>query len=225
MSESYYPINLKVKDRLCIIIGGGSVALRKALSLVASNGRVRIISPEVHSRLRGLVDEGKIEWVAREYRPGDLSDAFLAIAATNIKDVQHQIAVEAQSVKILVNIVDDPKGCSFQVPAVVRRGEFLLTVSTGGASPGLASSVKKELEDNYGREYEQYVSLLSKIRAIIVGDGRTQESHKKVLDKILQLDLLPLIAVGNWLAVRSELQGVLPSNIDTTNLMERLGLF
>ncbi len=217
-----YPINLDIENKLCLIVGGGDVASRKIDSLLLSKARVRIISPHSCSKVTRLSEQGSVEWLQRNYKQGDVEGVFLVIAATNKKTVQEQIIKEANERNILLNVVDNPLACSFQVPATVRRGSFLLAISTGGGSPGLAAKIRKKIELEYGPEYGLYVALLAKIRETIVGDGGTQESHKRVLEKLLQLNILTHIRKGNWRTVQNELTMVLQQSVDVPNLVASL---
>ena len=126
---SLYPVNLDIHGVLCVIIGGGSVASRKVDSLLPCGAEIRVISPEVCTRLAGLADAGLLEWQQREYNKGDLDGAKLVFAATDNPEIQEQIVIEAGAAGVLVNVIDMPEACTFQVPASFRQGELLLTVS------------------------------------------------------------------------------------------------
>ncbi len=215
-----YPVNLNIENQLCIVFGGGSVAARKVDSLLQCGAAVRVISPHVDPKIQLYAEGGKIEWLQRGYETGDIDDAFLVLAATDNNDVQQRIAREARDSKVLINVADDPMACSFQVPASVRRGEFLLTISTGGASPALSAKIRQEIEKEYGPEYGQLVDLLGTIRDSVVHDGRTQESHKILFEKLLQLNILTYIRLQKWQALQDELKRVLPADVDIKKLIE-----
>ncbi len=217
-----YPVNLDIHNRLCLIVGGGGVAGRKIKALLTSGAKVVVVSPKVNHVIQTLVDQGKIEWFARPYEVGDLEGAFLVFAATNVRAVQKQIIEEAEEKGVLVNAIDAPRSCSFQVPAKVRRGKFLITVSTGGGSPALAAQIRRDLEKEYGLEYEQFVELLFRIREKIVGDGNSSESHKLLFEKLLQLNILAQIRRQEWAALQSELGTVLPEYFDVGELIKTI---
>lgn len=219
---SLYPINLDIQDRRCLVIGGGEVASRKVKSLLSSGADVVVISPRVSKVLAQLAEEGRIELHVRPYHRGDLTGAFLVFAATDRIEVQNHIKQEAKELDILVNIVDEPHDSSFQIPARVQRGNFLLTVSTGGGSPALAAQVRKELEMEYGEEYKDFVKLLFLIREKVVGDGNTTESHRFLFQKLLQLNILSLIRNDDWQGVRDELSAALPENLDVDQLISSI---
>jgi precorrin-2 dehydrogenase/sirohydrochlorin ferrochelatase len=215
-----YPVNLDIHNTLCLVVGGGKVASRKIEGLLACGARVVVISPRINPAIAGFVERGEIDYFARSYQKGDLDGAFLVFAATDVEEVQQQIKAEADARGTLINVVDTPSSCTFQVPAKVRRGDFLLTVSTGGGSPALAAQVRKELEDEYGLEYGSYVELLSRIREKIVGDGNPSKSHKLLFKKLIQLHILVLLDKKEWAALQEELGAILPKDINVKELIE-----
>ncbi len=219
-----YPINLNIAKKLCLVFGGGSVAVRKINNLLYCGAVVRVISPQVDKRIWAFAEAGMVEWLRRGFREGDIEGAFLVLAATDNRKVQERIIREADKMQVLTNVVDDPSACSFQVPASVRRGEFLLTVSTGGGSPALSSKIRREMEKGYGPEYGQLVSLLGKVRDLVVHDGRPQDSHKILFEKLLQLNILTHIRQENWPALQKDLEKVLPPDIDPKNLIDAAGI-
>jgi precorrin-2 dehydrogenase/sirohydrochlorin ferrochelatase len=163
--ETSYPIILtKLGHVRCIIIGGGDVAERKAGELLASGACPLVISPELTPTLAGWAAAGTISHLGRGYQAGDLDGAFLVIAATNNRTVNAAIAEEAAQVGALANIADSPDSGTFHTVATVRRGELLLTVSTGGASPMVAARIRRDLEASYGEEYGMLLALLRRFR-------------------------------------------------------------
>lgn len=219
-----YPINLKIKDKICIVVGGGEVACRKIKELLLCGAKVTVISPEVNETIAQIADGEEIEWLARPYHRGDLQDAFLVFAATDNPEVQKHVGEEAEKEGLLFNCVDDPQACSFQVPAKVRRGDFMLTVSTGGGSPAFAAQLRRQLAQEYGREYQQFIDLLGRIRTRIVADGQSAESHKIIFEKLLQLNILAQIRRQDWSAVEQDLHSILPEEIDIKELLDEVQL-
>ncbi len=217
-----YPVNLNIEGRSCLIVGGGEVAARKIASLLSCGATVRVVSPECSPKIRTLAENGVVQWSQRLYQSGDMDGAFLVFAATDNATVQRQIVDEAKARNILVNSADDPVSCTFQVPAKVRRGNLLLTVSTGGGSPALAAKLRRQLEDDYGSEYQLLVDLLGRIRREIVADGKPQASHKAVFEKLLQLNLLQNIRQGDWSKLQKELGVILPKDIDLDALIDSM---
>jgi precorrin-2 dehydrogenase / sirohydrochlorin ferrochelatase len=192
----YYPINLDIQDQPVVIVGGGAVAGRKATRLAAAGARVTVISPNLNESLAALVMQGTVLHEAREYRDGDLDGALLAFAATDDKAANQAVAAEAKRRGILVDVVDSPRSGSFTTPAVVVRGDLMLTVSTGGASPALSRSIVGKLEQLFGPEYEEAVMLLAAAREKILTEKGGNAYNARVFAELAALDLPALIKNG-----------------------------
>ncbi len=215
-----YPVNLRIENKSCIIVGGGEVATRKARELLACGARVKVISPRVSAELQHWENNEIIEILCKEYQDGDLGGAYLVFAATDKREVQNAIVAEAHRRNILINCVDDPSICSFHVPAMVRRGDLLLTVSTGGSSPALAAKLRRQLEQEFGDEYSKFIELLGKIRRQIVTTGDNHKEHKALFEKLLQLNILDQIRSEDWSALQEDLRTILPKEIDIGDLID-----
>ena len=159
-----YPINLQLADCPVLVVGGGQVAERKINTLVAAQAAVTVISPELTPGLQVLVKSGTIRWWQRTYETGDTEPFFLVFCTANRREVNQSVAREARERGKLVNVADGPEEGNFSLPAQVRRGDLLLTVSTGGQSPALVRKLRRELEALYGPEYEELLLLLGRIR-------------------------------------------------------------
>lgn len=160
----YFPINLDIRERSVVVIGGGEVAARKIEALREAGAQVSVYDRRPISAIRKLAASKKIRWINRPYRRGDLAEAFMVVAATDDPAVQKAILSEAVRRKILLNVVDRPEFCGFVFPAILKRGEFVVTVSTGGASPALARNVREDLEALFGPEYKTLTDLMGKLR-------------------------------------------------------------
>lgn len=218
---SYYPINIRLADRLCLVIGGGSVACRKVRGLLQGGARVRVISPEVEPELRRLIESQHLEWLKREYVEGDLRGGFLAFAVTDDRAVQAMIMKEAEKSAVLLNSGDDPLGSDFHVPAHFRRGKMLITVSTGGGSPALAKKIRERLEVDIGPEYAAVVDLLSLIREQVVSRHEDSAAHAELFRRLLQLGVVDLLLAANWFDLQMLLLRELPEEIDAVALMRQ----
>jgi len=216
---SLYPLNLDICDLLCVVVGGGSVASRKIESLLPCGALIRVISPDVVENIAELADAGLLDWQQREYHQGDLLGAKLVFAATDNRIIQKQIVADAAAADILVNVIDMPEACSFQVPASFRRGGLLLTVATGGGSPALAARIRKDLEALYGPEYEMLVALMVALRPEIVASSDNPSEHKQMFEKILDSDILTCIRQQRWDELSTLLQRILPARIDVLNVV------
>lgn len=187
----YYPINLRLDGRPCIVIGGGAIAEQKVATLLAAQGRVTVVAPELTPGLAALAKAGSIVHYPRPYQAGDLSGVFLAVAATDRIDVQRAAAAEAEAEGVLLNVVDTPELCTFIVPAVARQGPLTVAVSTGGASPALARRVRDEIAQWLGPEHSLFVRILERLRQrLAAGAGRQRLFgdlvHSPVLDWLRQ---------------------------------------
>lgn len=161
---AYYPVFLKLTDKRCVIIGGGTVAEGKIAKLKETGAQVTIISPEATPTIQRLAKKGVVEWNPREYQPGDLEGAFLGIAATDVRRVNQQISQEAEELGVVLNVVDDPDLCAFIAPSIVERGPVTVAISTGGASPALARKLRETLADAPALEWADLAYVLSKAR-------------------------------------------------------------
>lgn len=187
----HYPIVL-VNLENCCVIGGGAIATRKIAGFLDAGARVvTVIAPELATPIETWVTQGKVEALRRAYAPGDLAHARLVIAATNDAHVNQAVWREAMERGILVNVVDDPPHCNFHVPAIVRRGEVAITISTGGASPALAKHLREKIEGVLGDEYAQLSALLAELRPRV--QASVPQSQREKLWRALIDAALPLL--------------------------------
>lgn len=192
----YYPINLDVTGKNCTVVGGGSVAERKVLTLLSAGAHVTVISPGVTDKLRTLAYEGSLEWRQRCWQAGDLSDCFMAICATDQQGVNSAAAAEGRQVGALVNVVDNPELGDFALPALVSRGDLLITVSTGGASPILARRIREEIEQQYNENFGSYLHELAFVREQMKGCLLTSADREKFWRSALDGDTMCLVRKG-----------------------------
>jgi len=176
-----FPIFLKLEDRPCLVVGAGTVAEGKINSLLLSGAVVRVVAPRANAAVQEWARTSAIRWEEREFSPLDLDDVFLVVVATSSKDVSESVFREAQSRNVLCNVVDDPEHCDFYYPAVVRRGQLQIAISTAGESPALAQKLRRELESQYGPEYEGWVEQLGKRRReLLARDINPEERHRQL---------------------------------------------
>lgn len=171
----YYPINVDVKGRSVVVIGGGKVAHQKIVGLLQAGARVHVISPLRCPEIEDLAREGRLQITSREYREGDVNGALLVFGATNQPQVHQRVHEEARNKGVFFNAVDEPQECDFTVPARVERGELLFTISTGGEAPFLSKALRKRLEQLFGPECEDWVFLLGRLRERLKAEGRKDE--------------------------------------------------
>ena len=200
-----YPILLQLKGRLCVVIGGGPVAIRKVRGLREAGARVRLIASELAVPAGELAD---VEAVIRPYRAGDLQEAFVAFAATNDRMVNAAVVREARQRGVLVSVVDAPDEGDFTLPALLRRGDLTVSVATGGGSPALAALLRDRLADQLGPEWETVLEVAAALRQKrLTLQGKT-EYNQAILRRLLEGGLPDLIADGDASAVDRLLQSL-----------------
>ncbi len=197
MARGLPVILTQLERKLCIVVGGGAVAERKAQALLEAGARPRVIAPRLTDRLTSLAHAGRVEWIDRSYADGDLSGAFLVVAATDDPEINHAIANAAAGQQALVNAVDDPEVCDFIAPAVVRRGDLTIAIGTGGAAPALAGHLRAQLEKTFGPEWEQYLELLERLRPQIAAQYPNLRDRRKAWARVLEGELLQLLTNGD----------------------------
>ena len=180
----YLPINLDIRDRLTIVVGGGPVAARKCAALLEAGARILVIAPELDDTITACLEGVSIRHLAREFRPGDLDGAFLVFAATDDADVNRVVAREAASRAILADIADAPGLGAFTLPAVMRRGSLQIAVSTGGKSPALARQIRDRLAEQYGQEYAAALDILGSLRTKLLTAKGNSAYNKQIFDEL-----------------------------------------
>ncbi|MCE5271878.1 bifunctional precorrin-2 dehydrogenase/sirohydrochlorin ferrochelatase [bacterium] len=184
----YYPLFLDLNGRLCKVVGAGKVARRKIEGLLEAGARLEVISPAAVPEVESLAAQGKIAWVRRAYHDGDLEGAFLVIGATPDRAVNAAVFREAESRHILVNVVDDPQYCNFILASVLRRGDFQLAVSTGGASPVLSRKVRERLESLFPEHYTRVTAVLSALRERVKTELPEESQRRRFWESFIDLD-------------------------------------
>lgn len=177
-----FPMFVKLNRRRCLVVGAGTVAESKIESLLAAGASVHVVAPSASEAVQRLARAGRITWDARRFTPADLEDVFLVVAAaTSCEDVNAMVAREARVRGVMCNVVDDPERCDFYYPAVVRRGQLQIAISTGGRSPALAQRLRQELEQQYGPEYEEWLEKLGFTREKLLAKVYDPERRKRLL--------------------------------------------
>jgi len=176
-----FPIFLKLAKRRCLVVGAGKIAEEKIEGLLPTGAEIRVVAPKATPRIRALAQNKKILWDARAFKPTDLNDAFLVVAATSSPDARERIYREAKRRKVLCNVVDDPAHCDFYYGSVVRRGALQIAISTAGKSPALAQRIRKMLEQLFGPEYEEWIAALGEAREKLFAGKMDPEERKRLL--------------------------------------------
>ncbi len=190
----YFPIFLDLTNRPCVVVGGGPVAARKVEGLLEAGASVTVVSPSLSAPLEALAKEGRIRHVGREYGPGDLIGCQLAFVATDDGEVNAAVGREGRERAVWVNAADDPARCDFILPAILRRGELVVAVATGGANPALSRAIREELEAYFTEDYAVLAQIMAEVRRELKERGRVPgwEAWRQALDG----DFRRLIAEG-----------------------------
>ncbi|ATP38684.1 siroheme synthase [Solibacillus sp. R5-41] len=191
---SYFPMLLNIEYKTVVVVGGGHVARQKVEALLPAKANVIVVSPTITAELLAYVECKEITWKQKKFEPADLDDAALVFAVTNNQEVNDAVEEATQHWQLLSRA--DAKGrVDFINPAVVRRGDFIVTVSTSGASPSLTRQVKVQLAEQYGHFYEQYVAFLGQARQRILAtfDG---DEKAQLLTQLLEPQLLEWVKEG-----------------------------
>ena len=205
----YYPVHLDIRNRNCLVIGGGSVGTRKVVTLLDCGADVTVISPAVTHRLRNYAASGLIKLKERSYRSGDLDGMFLVIGATDDENLNRQISRDADQLNTLCNIADRPEVCNFILPSIVRRDDLVITISTSGKSPALAKNLRKTLEKQFGEEYGVFLKLMGAIRKKLLSQSHEPEAHKHLFEQLIAADLVEMIREQKTEDINTRLREIL----------------
>ena len=170
-----YPVNLVVDGRRCVVVGGGRIAARKIGALLDAGADVHVIAPEIAGEIRAWSDAGRLGITEREFTDSDLDGAWLVTTATGDASVDAAVFAAGEARHLWVNSADDPENCSFTLMSVVRSGDVVVTIGTGGRSPALAAWMKERLEAEVGPEYATLLDVLSEAREELRASGRSSE--------------------------------------------------
>lgn len=215
----YYPVNLNIHDRQCLVVGGGGVASRKVKSLLDCGALVTVVSPAFAEPLENMADHPNVSLLQRPYQSGDLDGKFLVIGATDDMALNRRISADAENRQMLCNIADVPEVCNFILPSVIRQGDFVLTISTSGKSPAFAKHLRRQLQDAYGIEYARFLQLMGGIRNRLLAEAHAPEAHKHLFQQLIDKNLLETIRNNDIAAVNRILFNVLGEGFDYNTLI------
>jgi siroheme synthase-like protein len=204
-----YPVALELAGRTCVVVGGGAEAERKARGLLEAGAAVSVVAPVFTPGLEDLARRGELSPVRRRYRKGDLKGAFLVVT-TGDRAERAAVYAEAESRRVLCNAVDDVEHCHFAAPSVLRRGDLLVAVSTGGRAPALAKRLRQHLAEELGWEYAVLVDLLGQVREEALATRTVDfDTWARRWEEALDDDLLSLVRQGRLDEARSRLRACL----------------
>jgi precorrin-2 dehydrogenase/sirohydrochlorin ferrochelatase len=217
----YYPINLDIKNRNVLVVGGGGVGSRKVKTLLSCGARVTVVSREVSARLQALAASGEIRLEQRSYQSNDLDGMFLVIGATNDEKLNRQISSDAEQLNTLCNIADRPEVCNFILPSIVHRDDLVITISTSGKSPALAKKLRKDLEKQFGEEYGKLLRLMGAIREKLLRQAHEPEAHKPLFEQLINSDLIGMIQEHKLEDINALLFDILGEGYKIEELMKK----
>jgi siroheme synthase-like protein len=191
-----YPAILLLDGRLAVVIGGGTIAERKVRTLRDAGAKVRLVADTITPVLRDLAESGELELVERRYGRGDLVGAVVVVAATDDEEVNRSVYADATEAGIPVNVVDNTALCTFIAPSIIRRGDLVVAISTGGAAPALAVRIRERLEQEFGDEYARFLELTAELREQIKVPG-DQDERAKAWYRVIDSDVMDLVRAGD----------------------------
>ena len=190
-----YPLNLNIENKNCVVIGGGKVAFRKIRDLLEAGATVKVTAPEICADVEELFQRGEISWTREKFSEELLGDEIILIAATDNPEVNRQAAAAARTKKILVNVVEGADG-NFNVPSKIRRGELLLTISTGTNSPAFSKFVREMLESELGENFGAGLEIISARRREVKKLLPNPQVRKIFWQKFLTREIWELLKLG-----------------------------
>ena len=176
-----YLVNLSIQGKRAVVVGAGAVAHRKAQGLLEAGARVTVVAPEACEGLLALAAEGRLELHRKAYDAGELEGAALVLAATDDETVNARVSADCSRLGLPINVADRPALCTFTLPAVVRRGDLTLAVTTEGRCPAFARALREELEGRYGEVYGEALEFMGRLRDVMLSEGWDSARIQKAL--------------------------------------------
>ena len=181
---------VKLEGKRCLVVGAGKVGEPKIGGLIETGARIHVVALEASEAVHQWASAGKITLEVRAFAPTDLDGTFLAIVATSSHDLNRLIYREAQQRGILCNVVDIPEYCDFYYPAVVRRGDLQIAISTNGQSPSLAQKLRQQLEKQFGPAYARWVAELGETRKLVLASDLDPQRKSDLLHSLASREAL-----------------------------------
>lgn len=217
----YYPVNLDINKKSCLVVGGGPVGTRKVKMLLDCGATVTLVSPFVTEKLMNMAEEQKITWHKRSYESSDLDGTFLVIGATDDEALNLQISMDAEKQNKLCNIADRPEVCNFILPAIIHKDDLIIAISTSGQSPAFAKKLRKDLEKQFGGEYAVFLKMMGAIRKKLLSEKHEPEAHKPIFEKLIYSKLLEYIRSKDLKAIDTELYNLLGNGYRIEDLFSK----
>jgi precorrin-2 dehydrogenase/sirohydrochlorin ferrochelatase len=217
---SYYPIAVDLQDKKVVVVGGGTVAKRKIDALLQCGADVYIISRELTSGLKRLLEDGKVKLIGRRLVNAYFRGAFLIIASTDDPAFNRKVSTFAKKMGIPVNVVDQPADSDFIVPSVVRRGDLLIAVSTSGKSPAMAKRIRERLGRQFGNEYKDFLIMMGRLRKEILSRRLSQEENSGIFHDLVDSAILESIRRKDWREIAANLERILKIRITPEDVIK-----
>ncbi|MCK9229161.1 MAG: bifunctional precorrin-2 dehydrogenase/sirohydrochlorin ferrochelatase [Syntrophales bacterium] len=214
----YYPLFLNIMNRHCIVIGAGDVAARKSVRLIECGARVTVVGRLLTPELARMRDEGVLSHIDDDYRSEHIEGAFLVIGATDDEAVNRRVHGDAEAAGLLVNIVDCPELCTFILPALVRKGDLAVAVSTGGKSPALARMIRMNLETLLDDGYGPLLRVLGNLRRRILARARPADENRLTFESLIYSPLMILLKEGRLDEARNLVMELTGEEMDPAEL-------
>jgi len=208
------PIFLKLRDTPALVVGWGSVAERKIDLLIRAGAKVTVVAPEIGSKVEALLNQQKLHWIEDRFEPAHLSQALIAIAATDNEDVNRSVSEAARQQNLPVNVVDQPDLCTFTVPSIVDRSPVIIAIGTGGASPVLARMLKARLETLIPAAYGRLAGIAREFRDQVKAALGSVDSRRGFWEKVFQGQVAELVFAGKENQARAELRAMIQATED-----------
>jgi precorrin-2 dehydrogenase/sirohydrochlorin ferrochelatase len=218
---SFYPFFVQLEEKKIVVVGGGKVAYRKVLALLECGAEIHLAGRALTPELKQMVENEDIHFLGQEFKEEYLNHAFMIIAATDDKDLNHHISTCAREKGVLVNAVDQPPDCDFIVPSILKRGDLQIAISTSGKSPALARRIRKRLEAQFGQEYETFLAMMGRLRKEILSLGLPQKENSRIFQKIVDSDLLENLSDGFSQRMVESLKNILPEQVNLKGLWDQ----
>lgn len=180
-----FPLFIDLRSKKCVVIGGGAVAERKVETLLQFDTHITVVSPEITDRIQQLKWEGRVVVIRKKYSEEDLEGAFLVVAATSDEKTNERISIDAAKNNLFVNVADCPERCTFVFPAVVRRDELVVGISTSGGYPGLSKKIRQDIDKILPRDYGSMLETLKQCRERAEAEVRDSGRRKRLLEQLL----------------------------------------
>ncbi|MGA7629469.1 MAG: bifunctional precorrin-2 dehydrogenase/sirohydrochlorin ferrochelatase [Terriglobales bacterium] len=179
-----FPMFMKLTAKQCLVVGAGKVGEPKIAGLIDTGASIQVVAIAATEQVREWAQTGKVKLELRSFSKNDLDGKFLAVAATASPTLNQLVYREAQQRGVLCNVVDVPDLCDFYYPAVVRRGDLQIAISTAGQSPSLAQKIRQQLERQFGEGYGAWVKQLGETRSLILASELDKETKLELLHSL-----------------------------------------